>query len=160
MSPRPTASPIGLQVAATARTLSRAFDAALAPAQGSTPTWLILMTLKRRPVANQRELATAVGVQGATMTHHLDAMESAGLLSRRRNPANRRDHVVELTPEGEASFHRMRQAVVAFDRRLRRGLDPDDIEHLSQLLARLRANVAEEQSSARTAGKALELDKA
>ncbi len=139
MSPRP---PIGLHLAATARIVGRAFDATLAAAGGSRPVWLVLMTLKSRPVANQRELADAVGIEGATLTHHLNAMESDGLLTRRRDPGNRRVHLVELTPDGEAMFHRLRDAAVAHDTRLRAGLDADDIEQVAHLLDRLGANVS------------------
>ena len=137
----PAGPPIGLHLTGTARAVSRAFDDALAAAGGTVPTWLVLMSLKRRPVANQRELAAAVGIQGATLTHHLNAMESAGLVTRRRDPANRRVHLVELTEQGEAAFHRLRHAAVAFDRRLRTGLDDDEVERLRVLLGRLQANV-------------------
>ncbi len=44
-------------------------------------------------------------------------MESAGLVTRRRDPANRRLHLVELTPAGDALFLRLRDAATAFDRR-------------------------------------------
>ncbi|GAA2756493.1 hypothetical protein GCM10009872_18530 [Actinopolymorpha rutila] len=77
-------------------------------------TWQVLLALKTRPTANQRELAAAVGIQGATLTHHLN-----GLLTRRRDPANRRVHLVELTDEGEAAFRRLRDVAVAHDRRFR-----------------------------------------
>jgi len=107
----------------------------------SLPTWLVLLTLQTQQVANQRELAAGVGIQGATLTHHLNAMESAGLLTRRRDPANRRVHLVELTERGEAAFHRMREAAAGFDQQLRAGLEADEIAHLSLLLARLRDNV-------------------
>ena len=140
MPPRP---PIGLHLASTARTVSRAFDATLAAAGGSRSTWLVLMTLKSRPVANQRELAAAVGIEGATLTHHLNAMEADGLLTRRRDPHNRRVHLVELTEPGETTFRRLRGAAVAHDRQLRAGLDAGDIEHLAGLLDRLGANVTE-----------------
>ena len=59
--------PIGLTLARTAKTVGRAFDDALAAAGGSTPIWLILISLKTRPTSNQRELARAVGIQGATL---------------------------------------------------------------------------------------------
>ena len=39
------------------------------------PAWLILLSLKAGRPETQRELAAAVGIQGATLTHHLDAME-------------------------------------------------------------------------------------
>ena len=141
MSRTPAGPPIGLQLTRTSRAVSRAFDDALAAVGGSLPTWRVLLSLHGAPVANQRELATAVGIQGATLTHHLNAMESAGLLSRRRDPANRRVHRVELTEQGSAAFDRMRTAAITFDRRLRTDLGTDDIDTLLQLLARLHANI-------------------
>jgi MarR family transcriptional regulator, transcriptional regulator for hemolysin len=141
--PPPSSPPIGLELARVARLVSRAFDAALAEAGGSLPTWLVLLALKTRPVANQRELAAAVGIQGATLTHHLNAMESDGLLTRRRDPANRRVHLVELTDLGEAAFHRLRQVAMGHDTRLRAGFSEPDLDALRVLLERLRANVEE-----------------
>src|ERR1700759_1828343 len=108
--PRPAHPPLGLHLNRVARTVSRAFDESLAEAGGSLPVWLVMISLKSRTVASQRELAEAVGVQGATLTHHLNAMESAGLVTRRRDPQNRRLHVVQLTADGEALFPRLRAA--------------------------------------------------
>lgn len=150
----PADPPLGLQLADTARTISRAFDDALAAAGGSRPSWLVLMTLKKQPTANQRQLAAAVGIQGATLTHHLNAMESAGLLTRRRDPANRRVHLVELTEHGENTFHALRRAAVAFDQQLRSGLNTDDVERLRDLLARLHTNVAGPPDSGQQPGEA------
>ncbi|HEX3493469.1 MAG TPA: MarR family transcriptional regulator, partial [Streptosporangiaceae bacterium] len=92
-------------------------------------------------LANQRALAEAVGIQEATLTHHLNAMETKGLLTRRRDPANRRVHVVELTPEGDALFARLRTAAMAFDKRLRAGLSAAELEQFEAVLDRLHDNV-------------------
>ena len=139
--PRPAHPPIGLHLTRTARSVSRAFDDALAQAGGSVPVWLVLISLKSRPVRNQRELAEAVGIREATLTHHLNAMEEQGLITRRRDPANRRVHLVELTEAGEAAFQRLRGAATAFDQRLRAGLTGDEVSQLEALLGRLAANV-------------------
>ena len=139
--PRPAHTPIGLNLARTARSVSRAFDDALAQAGGSVPRWLVLISLKTQPVRNQRELAEAVGIREATLTHHLNSMDEEGLITRRRDPANRRVHLVELTEAGEAAFRRMRGAATAFDQRLRSGLSGDDVAQLEALLGRLAANV-------------------
>ena len=141
--PAPATTPIGLELAGVARDVGRAFDAALAEAGGSRPTWLVLLSLKARPTANQRELASAVGIQGATLTHHLNGMEAEGLLTRRRDPANRRVHVVELTPAGEAMFLRLRQVAAAHDRRLRAGFVDAELDTLRALLQRLRGNIVD-----------------
>lgn len=137
---RPSTPPIGLNLARSAKLVSRAFDDALASAGGSTSTWLVLIALKTQPGANQRTIAEAVGIQGATLTHHLDAMESAELLARRRDPANRRMHLVELTDAGERLFHELCKAAAAFDRRLRNDLGQDEIDRLEELLAKLVEN--------------------
>jgi MarR family transcriptional regulator for hemolysin len=138
----PEKPPLGLDLAQTAKAAARAFDAALAAAGGSRPTWLVLLVVKSGRARNQREIADAVGIQGATLTHHLNAMEASGLVTRRRDPDNRRVHVVELTADGEALFRRLRGAATGFDRRLRRGLSDAEEETLALLLARLRENVA------------------
>lgn len=139
---RPAREPLGLYLTRVSRTVSRAFDDALAEAGGSLPVWLVLISLKSGQLASQRELADAVGIQGATLSHHLNAMESAGLVTRRRDPRNRRLHLVELTAGGEALFSRLREAAFAFDQRLRAGFTEDDVSHLQALLARLRDNVS------------------
>jgi MarR family transcriptional regulator for hemolysin len=101
---------------------------------------MVLLNLKTRRVSNQRELADAVGIREATLTHHLNAMEAEGLLTRRRDATNRRIHVVELTDEGEQAFLRLRDAAMAFDRRLREGLTADELRELEALLDRMTAN--------------------
>jgi MarR family transcriptional regulator, transcriptional regulator for hemolysin len=128
----------------TAKRLGRAFDDALAAAGGSRPAWLILLALKVQHPKTQRELAAMVGIEGATLTHHLDAMQRAGLVSRERLPENRRVQRVELTQAGEAAFLRMRGAARAFDRRIRRGLSQEDVDRLRELLAALDANITDE----------------
>ena len=148
--PPPKGTPIGLNLARTAKLLSRAFGETLETAGGSLPIWLILRSLKAQRIGNQRELAEVVGIRGATLTHHLNAMEAEGLVTRRRDPANRRIHLVELTAEGEARFRTLRTAAIAYDQRLRTGLSDEDVAALEELLGRLRANVTDPSAPAWT----------
>ena len=141
MGPR-TPEPIGLQLTRTAKVVSRAFDDALVREGGSLPTWLILVSLKARRHGAQRELAEDVGVEGPTLTHHLNRMEAAGLITRTRDPGNRRVHQVELTDTGEATFQRLLGAVAAFDAQLRTGFTKKELDATASILARLSANSA------------------
>ena len=138
--PEPFPVPIGLRLNQAARAVERAFDEALAAAGGTLPVWLILLNLTIRRPANQRELAEAVGVREATLTHHLNAMDARGLITRTRDAANRRVQVVALTEAGQAAFLRLREAAITFDARLRAGLADADLATLSTLLGRLAAN--------------------
>jgi MarR family transcriptional regulator, transcriptional regulator for hemolysin len=137
---RPRTEPIGLHVQRTAKVLNRAFEEELATAGGSLPTWLILLSLKSGRPETQRKLADSVGIQGATMTHHLDSLEKAGLVTRSRDPANRRVQRVELTKEGNAAFDRLRKVALKFDQRLRKGLSEDELASVGALLDKLAAN--------------------
>jgi MarR family transcriptional regulator for hemolysin len=139
---RPDRDPIGLDVARTGRLLNRAFDEALTAVGGSLPVWLIVTAVKRGDHTRQREIADAVGLEDATLTHHLHRMEQAGLIVRHREPTNRRNQIVTLTADGEALFLQMLSAVRAFDHGLRRGLTAAELEHLRSLLDRLRTNAS------------------
>ena len=139
---RPDKTPIGLQLARTARIVGREFDDALQQAGGSLPVWLVLLNLKIEQATNQRALADAVGITGPTLTHHLNAMEDDGLLTRRRDPANRRNHIVEITPAGDQAFMRLAVAAQAFDERLRGGLSGPQLDRLRSLLQRLEGGLS------------------
>jgi MarR family transcriptional regulator for hemolysin len=137
----PAREPVGLVLARTAKVVSRAFDDLLVEAGGSLPTWLVLVSLQRGQHGAQRELAEAVGIEGPTLTHHLNRMEAAGLVTRTRDPQNRRVHRVELTDAGRETFSRLLGAVTDFDRRLRRGMTRTEVDTLEGLLGRLQAAV-------------------
>ncbi|HEX4789368.1 MAG TPA: MarR family winged helix-turn-helix transcriptional regulator [Actinospica sp.] len=134
-------APIGLQLSQAARTVSRAFDEVLEQAGGTLPVWLILLNLTIQRPPHQRALAEAVGITDATLTHHLNGLEKRGLITRRRDPGNRRVHVVELTEDGKQAFLRLREAAIAFNARLNEGLSAQDAVTLTGLLDRLVANV-------------------
>jgi MarR family transcriptional regulator for hemolysin len=146
--PEPFPVPVGLRLNQAARAVGRAFDEALADAGGSLPVWLILLNLKVRRPGTQRELAEAVGIREATLTHHLNAMDADGLITRTRDRANRRVQVVALTPAGDTAFLALRDVAVAFDARLNAGLTESDQAALTALLARLTANIGAPEASA------------
>ena len=140
---RPDGPPLGLLLATTSKAVGRAFNNSLAEAGGSIPIWLILNALKSEPRRTQLALARAVGIEGPTLTRHLDGMEQAGLVQRRRGTPDRRAIQVELTRAGHALHGRLLTSVIAFNKQLRSGLSPTEIETLRTLLRRLQDNVAQ-----------------
>ena len=85
-----------------------------------------------------------MGVREATLTPHLNTMDTEGLITRRSDIANRRVHIVELTDAGEAAFLRLRDAAIAFDRQLRDGITDREIATLAATLDRLVGNIGAE----------------
>jgi MarR family transcriptional regulator, transcriptional regulator for hemolysin len=141
----PDAPPIGLHLSATAKAVSRAFNAALAEAGGSLPNWLILTSLRGERWRTQHELARSLGIEGPTLTRHLDSLERAGLVERRRDASDRRAVQVELTKAGEALHARLRTSVIEFDRRLRAGLGEAELKRLRGTLRRLEQNATQRE---------------
>ena len=139
--PRPTQTPIGIVLSRTTKAVERAFDETLAANGSSRPVWLVLLALRAAQPSAQNGLAAEIGIREATLTHHLAAMETDGLVVRERDPANRRVQQVRMTDEGEATFARLIGVVRAHDRRLRAGLDETEVEALRGTLGRLLANV-------------------
>ena len=138
---RPGQMPVGMLVARVGKAFDRAFDEALAAAGGTRPTWLILLAVKSGAGTTQTELAKHVGISGPTLIHHLDRLESTALVARTRDPANRRPYTITLTPAGDELFVRLRDAAVAFDRRLRDGISDRRIAELRGVLTALRDNL-------------------
>src|SRR3954447_10256979 len=108
--------PIGLQLARTARSVSQEFEQAMAEAGGSASTWQVLLLVRSGQWGTQSNLAKAMGVTAATMTHHLNALEKKGLVRRWREDANKRVQQVELTAAGIELFDRLRGVAMRHDK--------------------------------------------
>src|ERR1700749_5073904 len=88
--PPPLLPPIGLRLARTARVVSQAFERAMAEAGGSASAWQVLLIVRSREWGTQSQMAEAMGITGATLTHHLNGLEDQGLVRRWREKDNRR----------------------------------------------------------------------
>ena len=141
MAPTMDGPPIGLRLTRTARVVAQAFDRALAEAGGSAPVLQVLLLVRSAEWGTQAQMAEAMGITGATLTHHLNAMEAQGLVQRRREAPNRRVQRVELTEAGAALFERLREVVVRHDARLRSALTEEEVAQLGGLLDKLQAGV-------------------
>ncbi len=139
---RPRGTPIGRKLALTAKVVGTAFNAALAAEGGSAPIWLILNALRNGRWTAQLELARELGIEGPTLSRHLDNLEQNGLVLRRPSEVDKRAVRVELTEAGEGAYQRMLAAVIAFNRRLQAGIDRDELQQLDAVLDRLAENVS------------------
>jgi DNA-binding MarR family transcriptional regulator len=62
--------------------------------------YTILSLLKANPNINQKRLSLAINVSPPNMATLLDRLEARDLLSRQRNPLDKRSQILVLTPEG------------------------------------------------------------
>jgi MarR family transcriptional regulator for hemolysin len=136
--------PAGRHVVFAGKAVSEAFAAALVEAGGSLATWVVLSALSDVGIVSQAALASHVHLEGATITHHIDRLEAAGLVQRRLDPSDRRVRRLELTTAGEQLHSRLLQAAREFDSRLTNGLSERDIAALHRVLARMQSNLSAE----------------
>ena len=113
----------------------------MAEAGGSASAWQVFLLVRSEQWGTQSRMAEAMGITGATLTHHLNALESQGLVRRWREESNRRVQNVALTDEGAALFERLREVAVAHDARLRSQLSDEETAQLAALLDKLQAGV-------------------
>jgi len=109
----------------------------MAAAGASASAWQVLVVVRSAQWGTQAEMAKAMGLTSATLTHHLNALEAQGLVRRWRDPGNRRVQQTELTDDGIALFDRLRRVATSHDARLHSLLDDEEAATLSRLLAKL-----------------------
>lgn len=100
----------GYQLLTTAARLAqRRHDDALAPLGLTRAAVIALKALSPHPM-NQEQLAASVHVQSQTLGRVLVRLETAGLVSRTRDPHDRRQFQVQITDAGDAALQAARTA--------------------------------------------------
>lgn len=89
------------------------------------------------PGLDQNGIATRIGIDRNNVSLLLDQLEQKGLVMRRLNGADRRAHMVYLTPKGEKLFARIQPSVYAANARILEPLAPHDRELFLDMLVRL-----------------------
>ena len=140
---RPGLVPVVPTMWQSVQRVMRAFDALLSEHGGSWQVWHILLALHQGTPATQRELAHAVGIREATLTHHLRGMEDRGLVVRTREESNRRVQRIEVTDAGETLYQGLKSAAITFDKTLRRAIgdDEDDVNAFLDTIGRVAESV-------------------
>lgn len=138
---RAQGDPLGRQLVFTAKAVREAFEAALAAAGGSLGTWIVLNAVSDIGFVSQAVLASHVHLEGATMTHHVDRLEALGLVRRQVDAKDRRVRRIELTPDGEQLYERLRAAATEFEQVMNDGLSDADQAALRNTLDRIRSNL-------------------
>jgi DNA-binding MarR family transcriptional regulator len=101
------------------------------------PQYLVMLALWERSPRSVREIGQAIQLDSPTLSPLLKRLAAAGLITRRRDDADERNLVVELTEAGVALRERALDIPPAVVERL--GVDLADLEELHRVLTKVNA---------------------
>jgi DNA-binding MarR family transcriptional regulator len=116
--------------------------------------FLVLSYLERRAPARQQDLCETLMIDANNCVLVLNELESLGWTTRRRDSADRRRHVVDLTDEGRRVLKRAQAAQAELEDEMLVGLDPAEREQLRELLRKALTRLGDRQPAAAEAAQA------
>ncbi len=132
--------PLALVLWNAAQRMGSEFDRRLESVGGNRYWFFILEVLGAQPSAAQHTIAEALGVDTATLTHHLSQMQDQDLIAKHKHPDDRRRVVVEVLPRGAHLHRSMLRAVDEYNRDQFAGMSTDEVRTLTALIARMDRN--------------------
>jgi DNA-binding MarR family transcriptional regulator len=86
---------------------------------------------------SQQRLAERLGMDENNLVLLLNGLEEAGSIARRRDPDDRRRHIVEITPRGKKVLERAERGMDKLEQELLSALSPSERATLKQLVRRV-----------------------
>ncbi|MGH3377901.1 MAG: MarR family winged helix-turn-helix transcriptional regulator [Actinoallomurus sp.] len=125
-----------------ARRMRLRAESVLAPL-GLRPRHLVALTVLRdHGACSQQALSTTLQMDGTNVVGLLNELEADDLIERRRSPADRRRHVVQLTDAGVSLLAKAECALAAAEDDVLAALDPAQRETLYGLLQQATSGAA------------------
>jgi MarR family transcriptional regulator, lower aerobic nicotinate degradation pathway regulator len=102
----------------------------------SVKEYMALSNLDERGVPQAR-LAESLHMDENNLVLLLNGLEEAGSIARRRDPDDRRRHIVEITPGGKKVLERAERGMAKLEEELLAALSPSERAKLKQLVRRV-----------------------
>lgn len=139
---------------ATARAWRLGLDARLKNLGIGQAGWLAIAAIaKSTPDLSQRAVADRLGVEAASMVAMIDRLESVGLVMRMPCPSDRRVKLVRLTASGRKLHGKVHAEANAFRADVLAGVDPAQLEQVTELLVMLDGRIERELGILSTGGR-------
>lgn len=124
-----------------ARLMRKRFDVRARRIGVTRAQWHTLSVLKRNEGCNQGMLADLLEVEPITVGRMIDRLEDAGLVERRRDPADRRVWRIHLTDKAQPVLIELRAIADTMIDEVMEGVDPQDRARMHAALIALRTNL-------------------
>jgi len=132
---------LGYQIRYAYRAFVKALAEELGPHRVTTSQWSALRVLWQNEGLSQVQLAQRMMVEKASLTPVLAAMEAGGLITRSRNPDDKRKISISLTVAGRRLKEKVLPLGARINKRATRGLSAAESDQLLALLDKVMANL-------------------
>ncbi|RYY24766.1 MAG: MarR family transcriptional regulator [Sphingomonadales bacterium] len=136
---------LGFLMSDVSRLMRRRFDERARSSGATGPQWRTLKILQRREGLNQGQLAEELEVEPITACRMIDRLEDAGLVERRRDPADRRAWLIYLTDKARPVLDDLHNVATHMFEGALTGLSPKQRDELVGSLNVIRANLTHTQ---------------
>ena len=140
---------IGYLLADNSRLARWAFDQQVREIGVTGPQARLLLNLNRRPGENQGFYAEQLEVEPITLCRMVDRLEEAGMVQRRRDPADRRAWQLHLTEKSQKVVAKLQQSVDSLVDDMLCGLTLQEREEFARLLKTVGTNLSGRRDVAR-----------
>ncbi|ARP93871.1 MarR family winged helix-turn-helix transcriptional regulator [Bordetella genomosp. 13] len=130
-----TRAGFGSLLSQTTRSWRRAVNRRLQPYGLTEATWLPLLHVSRASAPmRQKDLAASLGLDGSSVVRVLDALQAAGLVTRREEDADRRAKAIVLTPLGQSTVQQVEQVAIQVREAALAGIADRELQRAVRLL--------------------------
>ena len=112
--------------------------------------YVVLGYIRDHEGVSQQELETAMYMDANGVVLLLNELEAAGHLVRRRDPQDRRRHIVEITDSGRRALERADRAREGLEDEILAALSAEDRQTLRRLVERVIESLVQPAAEART----------
>jgi MarR family transcriptional regulator, lower aerobic nicotinate degradation pathway regulator len=127
----------GFLLAQLGRAVTRQYRCTLSPIGLKPRETHTLLRLRDNGAMSQQALGAALDIDASNLVALLNDLEADGLISRRRDPEDRRRHVVEISKRGTKLVDEVERAAAEVEDQFFAALDEDERVALQGLLARV-----------------------
>lgn len=138
---------VGFLMGDVSRLMRRRFDERARKSGATGPQWRTLKILERHEGLNQGQIAELLEVEPITCCRMIDRLEEAGLVERRRDPADRRAWRIYLTDKAGPVLAELHDIAGAMIETALHGLDQAQRDALIASLNVIRLNMTQTQES-------------
>lgn len=125
------------RLAALARKISRSYNTECSNYGITATQSFVLLDLSDHDGSSVKDIARRIQLESPAVTGIIDRLIKESLVQRIEDPSDRRSLQIFLTPKGSCLAQELMPMLNGFNRNIKAGLNPDEVDLFEKLLARL-----------------------